>query len=144
MKKDINVNKVVTRLLNIYEQKHKIMTFHMKKINQEYFLVDVDDWLLQEGHVLAHNVLQKNLSELCVNQKTARTLHKLYDLTWNNQHSSLYKIYLNDQLYIVFLKLITYAHQGDFIKGFCIPLNKSADLSFTIDIPVFKRSDFIS
>ncbi|MFJ1118074.1 hypothetical protein [Bacillus thuringiensis] len=143
MKKNINVNKVVTRLLNIYEQKHKIMTFHMKKINEEYVLVDVDDWLLQEGHVLAPNVLQKNLNELCVNHKTARTLHKLYELTWNNQHSSLYQIYLNDQLYVVFLKLITHARQGNFIKGFCIPLDTSADLSFTIDIPVFKRTDFI-
>ncbi|WP_267378637.1 hypothetical protein [Bacillus sp. GM_Baccil_2] len=143
MKKNINVNKVVTRLLNIYEQKHKLMTFYIKKINEEYVLIDVDDWLLQEGHVLAHNVLQKNLNELCINQKTARTLHKLYELTWNNQHSSLYQIYLNDRLYIVFLKFITHAHQGGVIKGFCIPLDKSTDLSFTIDIPVFKRTDFI-
>ncbi|AKR38902.1 hypothetical protein P4K49_28090 [Bacillus cereus] len=144
MKKDINVNKVVTRLLNSYEQQHKIMTFHMKKINEEYFLVDVDDWLLQEGHVLANNVLQKNLNELCVNQKTARTLHKLFERTWNNQHSSLYKIYLNNQLHVVFLKLIKNDDEGDFIKGFCIPLDQSADLSFTIDIPVFQRTDFIS
>ncbi|MED3182545.1 hypothetical protein [Bacillus thuringiensis] len=144
MKKDINVNKVVTRLLNSYEQQNKIMTFHMKKINEEYFLVDVDDWLLQEGHVLANNVLQKNLNEICVNQKTARTLHKLFELTWNNKHSSLYKIYLNNQLYVVFLKLINHDHQGDFIKGFCIPLDQSAGLSFTIDIPVFQRTDFIS
>lgn len=104
----------------------------------------MDAWLLKEVHLLANQVLQKNLNELCVNQKTARTLHKLYELTWNNQHSSLYKIYLNNQLYVVFLKIIDHVHQGKFIKGFCIPLDKSADLSFTIEIPVFQRSDFIS
>lgn len=113
MKKNINVNIVMAHLLQLFEQKYNILTFRLEKYNDEFLLVDVNAVLLKEMNLLADDILQKNIHDLCVNLEVDQAL----------KNSNLYTINLNEKLYLVYLKFVKDKQEQKHVIGYCIPLD---------------------
>ncbi|MBF7150030.1 hypothetical protein [Bacillus toyonensis] len=121
-KKKINLNSVLSNLLTKYEQTQKIMTCSFEKIDNDFFLIDIDSSFLEVLHLSLNDVINKRLKDICINSYNADMLYAFFQRTWTDQPSILYTVNFNNNIYILFFTLIDLENEKKILKGSCIPI----------------------
>ncbi|QIW22455.1 hypothetical protein [Bacillus thuringiensis] len=121
-KKKINLNSVLSNLLTKYEQTQKVMTCSFEKIEDDFFLINIDSSFLEVLQLSLNDVINKRLKDICINSYNADMLYTFFQCTWADQPSILYTVNFNDNLYILFFTLIDLENEKKILKGSCIPI----------------------
>ncbi|MEB4819579.1 hypothetical protein [Bacillus thuringiensis] len=143
MKTEIDLNSILCKIIEEYEQVHTIGAFNFKKIDDEFFLNDIDYGLLNLFHLSKKDVINKNLKDICINQTTASLLYSTYQAVWKSNLANVFIISLNNTLYCCILKTIKNEEVGKVIRGYCVPISHNGEWRVTDSLTTFSRNDFI-
>ncbi|PHA25978.1 hypothetical protein COI69_28045 [Bacillus cereus] len=142
-KKKIDLNSTLCKIVEECEQVQKIGTFNFKKIDNDFFLTDIDYDLLKLLHLSKKDVINKNLKDICINRKTKNLLYSVCQTAWESNLANVFTICLHDILYCFILKTITSEKVGKMVRGYCVPVNQNGEFRITDSITTFSRNDFI-
>lgn len=143
MKTEIDLNSTLCKIIEECERVHKMGAFSFKKIDDDFFLNDIDYDLLKLLHLSKKDVINKNLKDICTNQKTANLLYSTYQTAWESNLANVFTINLNNTLYCCILKTIKNEEVGKMVKGYCVPISHNGEFKVTDSLTTFSRNDFI-
>ncbi|MFJ1139002.1 hypothetical protein [Bacillus cereus group sp. BfR-BA-01354] len=143
MKTKIDLNSTLYKMIEECEQIQKIGTYSFKKIDDDFFFTDIDYNLLKLLHLSKKNIINKNLKDICSNQKTESLLYRVYQTAWESDLANIFTINLNDTLYCFILKTIRNKQGGKTGRGYCVPIELDGEFRVTNSMAIFNRNDFI-
>lgn len=118
---EINLAKILYKLIEDYGNIHGVKKFQVKKIGSKFVHTDINENLLKNITICT---VGKTLSDLPINKDSEKRMISFYKRAWGGEKVVNYQVFLEHEITSVFsLEAILKDGKTDRLEGHCILIN---------------------